>query len=597
MALNRNFIFTVRSIRDYDKKVPPKSVTMRDLGRELGLSAYSISLALRNSPEISSATRKRVRETARRLGYRRDPLLSTAMSRMRNRGGKSQQGAIGVIFSGPRGRFEQEAAPQALFQGVQRQAAEFGFQTDLFLPDADYVNQRERMAEVIRSRGLPGLILCAVTSTFEMMEKGESSIDLLMGDSPMVLVGFLSAGLQPHWHIGEDRVWEIAEITRHAIEQGYRRPGLIWYPSVSGILEGHIDGAFATLITDLLGSSHLIPRLATSANHPDRLRAWLEEHRPDCVISNSAATMRDLKACGVRIPEDLGFASTQPDPSIPGLSCVDPHWEEMGRMAMSTLAATLQRHALGLPSLPGRMLLKGDWQKGETLPAREPRAVRPNCEHALRFTSVDLQPVLNHPVNETGGWFGRQPLQGLPVGKFLGAGVPIQIGVWKPSAPACLLMRSGTLQAGVDGKRLPERKRIEIRRTVMAIWILHACGNSRPGEKFAEYQVKLPGAKSRVVPIVALGEIGFINSLPERRARLQRANIQDWWRTYEPLEKPGVSPVILSSALNPNYLRRLYLLEIAFKTPQQVEAVEVTSLPTANSTLAILGMTVEEVME
>lgn len=569
---------------------------MRDLGRKLGLSAYTVSLALRDSPEISKVTRKRVRETARRMGYRRDPLLSTAMSRMRTRRSDSQKGAIGVVFSGSRDRFEQEAAPQALYEGLQQQATEFGFQIDLLLPDEDYLDQRERMVEVIRSRGLPGLILCAVSSTFERCEGGESSIEMLLRDFPMVMVGFLSGGQEPHWHIGEDRVWEIAEITRHAVSGGYRRPGLVWLPAASGLLEGHIDGAFATLINDLLGQKHLIPRLVAKHMDHDRLLAWVQEHQPDCVISNSAQVLRELEACGLRVPGDLGFASTQPNPAIPGLACTDPHWEEMGRLAISTLMATLQRHSLGLPSLPGRMLLKGDWREGETLPPREPPAVRSGIEEALRFSTIEMEPVINHPVNQAGGWFGRQPLQGLPVGKFYGGGVPVQIAASKPASPGCLLMRSRTIQSTLDGNGLPLQQRIDIGRQVAALWILHACGNSRPGERFAQYQVIFEGGASRTIPVIALGETGALTPA-ERREIRKKANIQDWWRTYEPLAKPGVRPVILSSALNPNYLRRLYLLEIPLKTARRVEALEVTSFASATSTLALLGLTVEEVAE
>jgi len=45
-------------------------VTLKDLAAQLALDKSSVSLALRDSPKISDATRARVREAARRMGYR-----------------------------------------------------------------------------------------------------------------------------------------------------------------------------------------------------------------------------------------------------------------------------------------------------------------------------------------------------------------------------------------------------------------------------------------------------------------------------------------------------------------------------------------------
>jgi LacI family transcriptional regulator len=44
-------------------------MTLRDIGKELGLSAMMVSLALRDHPRISAATKKRVRAAIRRMKY------------------------------------------------------------------------------------------------------------------------------------------------------------------------------------------------------------------------------------------------------------------------------------------------------------------------------------------------------------------------------------------------------------------------------------------------------------------------------------------------------------------------------------------------
>ena len=47
-----------------------KNITLQDIAEELGLTKVSISKALRDHPDISVDTRIRVKETAKRLGYR-----------------------------------------------------------------------------------------------------------------------------------------------------------------------------------------------------------------------------------------------------------------------------------------------------------------------------------------------------------------------------------------------------------------------------------------------------------------------------------------------------------------------------------------------
>ena len=48
---------------------PKKRVTIKDIARETGFTAQTVSLALRNKECITKKTREIVNETARRLGY------------------------------------------------------------------------------------------------------------------------------------------------------------------------------------------------------------------------------------------------------------------------------------------------------------------------------------------------------------------------------------------------------------------------------------------------------------------------------------------------------------------------------------------------
>jgi LacI family transcriptional regulator len=58
-------------------------VTLSDIADAVGYSKNTVSLALRSDPQIPEATRAVIRETAERLGYRPNPVLSQLMAELR----------------------------------------------------------------------------------------------------------------------------------------------------------------------------------------------------------------------------------------------------------------------------------------------------------------------------------------------------------------------------------------------------------------------------------------------------------------------------------------------------------------------------------
>src|SRR5260221_6236539 len=63
----------------------PASVTLRSLAAEAGVSPMTVSLALRNSREVSAATRKKIERLATARGYRPDPHVTKLMHHLRTR--------------------------------------------------------------------------------------------------------------------------------------------------------------------------------------------------------------------------------------------------------------------------------------------------------------------------------------------------------------------------------------------------------------------------------------------------------------------------------------------------------------------------------
>lgn len=62
-----------------------KTPSYRDIADRAGVSLMTVSLALRNSPRISAATRTRIQRIASEIGYTADPQIADMMNYLRKR--------------------------------------------------------------------------------------------------------------------------------------------------------------------------------------------------------------------------------------------------------------------------------------------------------------------------------------------------------------------------------------------------------------------------------------------------------------------------------------------------------------------------------
>src|ERR1044071_6083455 len=109
--------------------MPPPS--LRSLARQLGVSAATVSLALRDSVRVGPATKKRVVQAARRAGYRSNPLVGSLMAALRRTSHAGFQGSLMAINVGDDIRPELTLYHRLLFDGAKRRARELGYTLEL----------------------------------------------------------------------------------------------------------------------------------------------------------------------------------------------------------------------------------------------------------------------------------------------------------------------------------------------------------------------------------------------------------------------------------------------------------------------------------
>lgn len=341
--------------------MPKRSrTTLKDIAEKAGVTVATVSLALRNHPRISAATRKRILAIAEELGYTPDPSLS-ALAAYRATGDGPRDITIAYLepaeYSTRRAKLPNR---QAIFQGAESRARALGYRFEVFHYEEPEKKQQQ-LARVLVKRGIRHLLLaprryqrdraplafpwehfCTV-STMNPDRKGllhcsipdltQNQFSLLRALSGRCIG---SVGL----YIGEIyHAWtnESAFATRFALHPG-------------------LDDTIR----------ELPPMIGPEGPDPRPFMDWFQAHRPEVVITNIPFVLKWLATHKVRVPEDCGVAFLDTR-LTEGHSGIDIQPATIGRHAVDLLHSRSLAHEFGLPEVPIRMAHIGAWVEGSTL--------------------------------------------------------------------------------------------------------------------------------------------------------------------------------------------------------------------------------------
>lgn len=126
---------------------------IRELAQACGVSIGTVSRALNDHPDVSDATRRHVRETARRLGYRPN---QSARALVRGR-----SDTVGLLWdTGYEAKGRQHPFLQAMLVGVKRALARSG--RHLLLLDIARDDEERAYLDVVRQHQLAGIVMMGV---------------------------------------------------------------------------------------------------------------------------------------------------------------------------------------------------------------------------------------------------------------------------------------------------------------------------------------------------------------------------------------------------------------------------------------------------
>ena len=340
----------------------------RMIAKAVGVTQAAVSLAMRGDPSIPPATRKRILDCARELGYRPNSYVSALMAHVRSGRSPQDKGCIALLVNatsltdwlGDKPEKARTGAEtfRSQYQGIVARAEELGFRSETFFLEAPGMSAA-RIDRILYSRGIVGLILMPPITMLKDIEMTWSRYAL----------GTIAYGWRKP---AVDRVTTHHRHNVHAVfaqllARGYKRIGVCLPPeAVTGVdlnwqagflLEKKLNKSLSS-VPQFVGKPGVTP--------VSKFKNWLNRYKPDAIVSLIGHEMEWLNELGLVVPEDIGLACVN-RPTNSTLSGIEENHDVIGAAVTDLVVAQITRNEFGFPAHPKLILIEGTWVEGDTL--------------------------------------------------------------------------------------------------------------------------------------------------------------------------------------------------------------------------------------
>lgn len=307
-------------------------------------------------------------DTARRMGWRPNPLASAYMAHLRRSKPLNYQANLAFLISNPEsGRLsEQPTHSRSHYLGAKERAAQFGYGMEPLWLNEPLLTAR-RLTGILRSRNIPGVIVPGMVSPEGILD------GLGWRHFTPVALGYTSVVSRFH-RVTANTSAGFMVVLENVRRLGYRKIGVV----VSRAYDEQVNHGVlfpAYYIRDRWGGDcdmRICDFQGTGEADVAIIQAWLREHRPEIILGEET-TWQAVRRMGWRVPQDVAFANVDVAPEYPHIAGLNQRHELHGAVAVDVLVGQLAQNERGLPEVPRVVLVPGAWSEGLSAPPAEKR--------------------------------------------------------------------------------------------------------------------------------------------------------------------------------------------------------------------------------
>jgi LacI family transcriptional regulator len=348
--------------------------TMDDVAALAGVHPTTVSMALRSHPSIPAATRERILESARKVGYVRDPLLDAFNHhRLKKLAVKQTPSIAFVIDAGSSAYFFGSGYHPLVYEGVRAVAESQHLLLEVFALGTKEMTAA-RLNTILSSRGINGVLVSTFTPSTRSIELDWDQYSAVKIESHHLLPQ-LDA-------VSNDQCQAARLCMRNLRQRGYRRIGLATATDDESRLESTFSSGVLVEQASLPARERVPPLLferGDIAHVAAQVEAWIRQHKVDALMTNWHELIEmsgwdgestRLTSIGIRVPQDVAFASLDVPAGCPYIGGIVQNHRLVGTRAMEQLALMVRTFRRGAPENPSSTRVPGYWRDGATVPGK-----------------------------------------------------------------------------------------------------------------------------------------------------------------------------------------------------------------------------------
>ncbi len=308
-------------------------VTIKDIAKELGVSASTVSRALKDHPDISVKTKEAVNALAKEWNYKPNAVALSLRS--------SKSNVIGVIIPEIVHHFF-----SSVISGIEKIAHDAGYNVMIFQSNESFKRETDNVQALLSSR-VDGVLVSMSKETKDF----DHFRELRNNGIPIVFFDRICNELSSDNVIVDDFAGAFSAV-QHLIDTGCKRIAHLSAPQHMLLGQNRQKGYRQALIKNKLSvDDDLVIKCDSFDEAKEKVPSLLSlEERPDAIFAvnelTAAGALTVVKKAGLRVPEDIsiigftdGLVSRVTDPA---LTTLEQHGQELGLKATELLLGRIK---------------------------------------------------------------------------------------------------------------------------------------------------------------------------------------------------------------------------------------------------------------